>query len=123
MYNRKIDSKLEDWYNSPKHKPLVIKGVRQCGKTSSVRHFAELKYKEVIYLDFREHPEYKRFFMPNLDVTQIIMRMSATPELQHYRFASNETCFVFDEIQDCPMARASLKYFYQDGRFDVLCNI
>lgn len=122
MYNRKIDSKLEDWYNSPKHKPLVIKGVRQCGKTSSVRHFAELKYKEVIYLDFREHPEYKRFFMPNLDVTQIIMRMSATPELQHYRFASNETCFVFDEIQDCPMARASLKYFYQDGRFDVLCT-
>ena len=56
MYNRKIDSRLEDWYNSPKHKPLVIKGVRQCGKTSSVRHFAELKYKEVIYLDFMEHP-------------------------------------------------------------------
>lgn len=122
MYKRKIYSKLAEWYDSPKHKPLVIKGVRQCGKTTSVRQFAEQKFKEVVYLDFREHPEYKRFFMPNLDVTQIIMRMSATPELQQYTFEPSKTCLLFDEIQDCPMARASLKYFYLDGRYEVMCT-
>lgn len=74
MYKRKIYSKLEEWYEFPKHKPLVIKkGGGQCEKTTSVRQFTEQKLKEVVYLDFREHPEYKRFFMPNLDVTQIIM--------------------------------------------------
>lgn len=122
MYKRKIDSKLEEWFSTPRHKPLVVKGVRQCGKTSSVRQFAEQKYKEVIYLDFRKHPEYKRFFTPNLDVKQIIMRMSATPELQQYQFIPGKSCLLFDEIQDCPMARASLKYFYEDGRFEVLCT-
>lgn len=122
MYKRKIESRLEEWYNTPGHKPLVVKGVRQCGKTSSVRLFAEQKYKEVIYLDFRKHPEYKRFFTPNLDVNQIIMRMSATPELQQYNFVPRESCLLFDEIQDCPMARASLKYFYEDGQYEVLCT-
>lgn len=122
MYKRKIESKLEEWLNTPGHKPLVVKGVRQCGKTSSVRQFAGQKYKEVIYLDFRKHPEYKRFFTPNLDVKQIIMRMSATPELQQYHFVPGESCLLFDEIQDCPMARASLKYFYEDGQYEVLCT-
>ena len=122
MYKRKIESKLEEWFETRGHKPLVVKGVRQCGKTSSVRLFAEQKYKEVIYLDFRKHPEYKRFFTPNLDVKQIIMRMSATPELQQYNFVPGESCLLFDEIQDCPMARASLKYFYEDGQYEVLCT-
>lgn len=122
MYKRKIDSKLTEWKNTPSHKPLIIKGVRQCGKTSSVKLFAENNYKEVVYLDFREHPEYKRFFAPNLDVSSIIMRMSATPELQNHNFKEGETCFVFDEIQECPMARASLKYFHLDGRYEVIAT-
>ena len=122
MYKRKIDSKLIEWKNSVNHKPIVIKGVRQCGKTSSVRQFAEQNYKEIVYLDFREHPEYKFLFTPNLDVASIIMRMSMTPGLQQYDFEAGDTCLIFDEIQDCPMARASLKYFYLDGRFDVMCT-
>lgn len=122
MYKRKIESKLEKWFATPGHKPLVVKGVRQCGKTSSVKQFALQKYKEVVYLDFRKYPDYKRFFQPNLDVTQIIMRMSATPELQHYDFVPGKTCFIFDEVQDCPMARASLKYFHLDGRYEVICT-
>jgi len=122
MYKRKIDSKLAEWKNTPNHKPIIIKGARQCGKTSSVKLFAETNYKEVVYLDFREHPEYRRFFTPNLDVTSIIMRMSATPELQNHDFKEGETCFIFDEIQECPMARASLKYFHLDGRYEVMAT-
>ena len=49
MYKRKIESFLLDWKNTPNHKPLVIKGCRQCGKTSSVVAFAEKHYKHVIY--------------------------------------------------------------------------
>ena len=122
MYKRKIDNELTKWKNTPKHKPLVVKGVRQCGKTSSVRQFAEQNFKEVVYLDFREHPEFKHLFSPNLDISSIIMRMSLVPELQQYEFIPGETCLIFDEIQDCPMARASLKYFYLDGRYDVMCT-
>ena len=122
MFKRKIDNELLEWKQTPNHKPLVVKGVRQCGKTSSVRQFSEQNYKEVVYLDFREHPEYRNMFTPNLDVTSIVMRMSLTPGLQHHEFVTGETCFVFDEIQDCPMARASLKYFFLDGRFDVICT-
>jgi len=122
MYSRKIISKLQSWKQNPDRKPIVIKGVRQCGKTTSVRYFAEQNYKEVVYLDFRTHPEYKQFFLPNLDISSIIMRMSASPELQQYSFTPKTTCFLFDEIQDCPMARSSLKYFSLDGRYDVLCT-
>ncbi len=122
MYKRKIERQLSEWLKTPNHKPIVIKGVRQCGKTSSVRQFAGQNFKNVIYLDFREHPEYKRFFMPNLDIDSIILRMSATPEYQNYEFEPGETCLIFDEIQDCPLARSSLKYFHLDGRYEVMCT-
>ena len=82
MFKRKIDNELSEWAKTPNHKPLVVKGVRQCGKTSSVRQFTEQNYKEVVYLDLREHNEYWNLFTPNLDVTSIIMRMSMTPELK-----------------------------------------
>ncbi|MBR4327940.1 MAG: AAA family ATPase, partial [Bacteroidales bacterium] len=103
MYKRKIESKLQIWQKDAAHKPLVVKGVRQCGKTSSVLDFARKNYKNVIYLDFREHPDYKKFFTPNLDVDTIIMRITAAmPDVE---VEAGNTCFVFDEIQDCPKAR------------------
>ena len=120
MYKRKIEDCLVRWKENPHHKPIIIKGVRQCGKTSSVKAFAQANYAHVVYLDFRAHPEYKQFFRPNLDVNEIIMRISAT--LPSQVIEPSNTCFVFDEVQDCPMARASLKYFSLDGRYYVLCT-
>lgn len=120
MFKRKIESTFQSWKKDPFHKPLVVKGVRQCGKTSSVLDFAHKNFKHVVYLDFREHPEYKLFFTPNLEVDSILMRISAAiPEAE---FVPGETCFVFDEIQDCPLARGSLKYFHLDGRYEVMCT-
>ena len=120
MYKRKIEDQLLEWKNDKRHKPIVVKGVRQCGKTSSVIAFAQKYYKHVVYLDFRQHPEYRRFFIPNLEVSSIIMKISATmPEAE---IEEGETCLIFDEIQDCPYARASLKYFHLDGRYDVICT-
>lgn len=120
MYKRKIESVLQSWLESPSHKPLVVKGVRQCGKTSSVVDFAQRHFKNVVYLDFREHPDYKKFFTPNLEVDAIIMRITAA--LPSVEIEAGETCFVFDEIQDSPRARGSLKYFHLDGRFEVMCT-
>lgn len=120
MYKRKIENIFDSWLNDTSHKPLVVKGVRQCGKTSSVIDFAEKHFKHVVYLDFREHPDYKKFFIPNLDVDSIIMRITAA--LPNAEIEPGETCFIFDEIQDCPLARGSLKYFHLDGRYEVMCT-
>ena len=107
MYRRKIESIFQSWLANPSHKPLVVKGVRQCGKTSSVVAFASKHFKNVVYLDFREHPDYKKFFTPNLEVDSIVMRLTAAmPDVE---IEARNTCFIFDEIQDCPRARGSLK--------------
>lgn len=97
-----------------------MKGVRQCGKTSSVVSFAKSHFKNVVYLDFHEHPEYKKFFTPNLEVDSIVMRITAA--MPRVEIEQGNTCFVFDEIQDCPRARSSLKYFHLDGRYQVMCT-
>jgi hypothetical protein len=120
MYRRKIENVLQSWLEDTSHKPLVVKGVRQCGKTSSVMDFARKHFKNVVYLDFREHPDYKKFFTPNLEVDSIIMRITAA--MPSVEVETGKTCFVFDEIQDCPKARGSLKYFHQDGRYEVMCT-
>ena len=120
MYKRKIENILQSWLDDASHKPLVVKGVRQCGKTSSVIDFAQKHFKNVVYLDFREHPDYKKFFTPNLEIDAIVMRITAA--MPSVEIEAGETCFVFDEIQDCPRARGSLKYFHLDGRYQVICT-
>ena len=120
MYKRKIENILQSWLDDVSHKPLVVKGVRQCGKTSSVMDFAQKHFKNVIYLDFREHPDYKKFFNPNLEIDAIVMRITAA--IPSVEIETGKTCFVFDEIQDCPRARGSLKYFHLDGRYEVICT-
>lgn len=120
MYKRKVEDILQTWLQDDSHKPLVVKGVRQCGKTSSVVDFAHKHFKNVVYLDFREHPDYKKFFTPNLEVDSIVMRITAA--MPSVEIEAGETCFIFDEIQDCPKARSSLKYFHLDGRYEVMCT-
>ncbi|MDY6293220.1 MAG: ATP-binding protein [Bacteroidales bacterium] len=120
MYKRKIEDAFQAWLDDSSHKPLIVKGVRQCGKTSSVMDFARKHFKNIVYLDFREHPEYKKFFIPNLEVDSIIMRITAA--MPRVEVEAGETCFIFDEIQDCPRARGSLKYFQLDGRYEVICT-
>lgn len=120
MYKRKIEKTLLEWKEQSNRKPLVIKGCRQCGKTSSVMAFAKEHYQHVVYLDFHEHREYKAFFARALDIDTLIMLISAG--IKGAKFVAGKTCLVFDEIQDCPSARASLKFFKLDGRFDVICT-
>ena len=80
MLRRKMEAVLEDWKAQQNHKPLIIKGCRQCGKTYSVRDFASKNYKHVVYLNFFENPEYSSVFEGALDVDTIVMLLSACLE-------------------------------------------
>lgn len=121
MLRRKITQKLEEWKATPGHKPLVLKGCRQCGKTSSVMEFAESHYKHVVSLNFFLNPEYGEAFSESLEVDHITMLLSALLG-QTAVFIPGETVLVLDEIQDCPEARTALKFFKLDGRYDVIAT-
>jgi len=120
MYKRKIESVLQKWKDNPNHKPLVIKGVRQCGKTSSVLDFAKKHFSHVVYIDFHKQEELKDLFSGSLDIDYLTVLLSAS--IPGSKFEPGKTCIVFDEIQNCPRARASLKFFKLDGRYDVVCT-
>ena len=120
MLKRKIEDTLVEWKNRPGHKPLVIMGIRQCGKTSIAQHFAEENYKNVIYLNFIKEPERINAFAGSKEVDNILLNLSA--QIQGVKFIPGATCFIFDEIQECPEARTSLKFFKEDGRFDVIAT-
>ena len=119
MLKRKIEQALIAWKNNKDRKPLLIKGCRQCGKTFSVLKFAKENYKNVVYLNFFENPDYASVFSGSLDVDNIIMLLSALLGDKAV-FEPGKTILVLDEIQDCPDARTALKFFRTDGRFDVI---
>ncbi len=119
MLRRKIEQYLENWKVTPGHKPLILKGCRQCGKTFSVRAFAEKNYENVVYLNFFSNPDYAAVFSGSLEVDHVIMMLSALLG-GDVRFESGNTILIFDEIQECPEARTALKFFQMDGRFDVI---
>lgn len=120
MLKRKIESVLEKWKDSEHQKPLVIKGIRQCGKTYIVQKFAKENYESVVYLNFILEPDKKSAFAGNIDVDTIILNLSAL--IPDSRFINGRTCIILDEIQECREARTALKSFQIDGRFDIIAT-
>ena len=120
MLKRKIETYLAEWKDSDNKKPLVIKGLRQCGKTYIVKKFAKDNYDNVVYMNFILEPDKKAAFAGNLDVDTIILSLSAL--IPNSRFVRGKTCIILDEIQDCKEARTALKSFQIDGRFDVIAT-
>ncbi len=119
MLKRKIVDQLLAWKANPNHKPVIIKGCRQCGKTFAALHFAQENYRSVVYINFFENPGAKDIFAGSLDVDQITMMASAYLGAST-RFVPGETILILDEIQECPQARTALKFFSLDGRYDVI---
>ncbi|MCD8362405.1 MAG: ATP-binding protein [Lachnospiraceae bacterium] len=119
MLKRKIEQKLTEWKNTPDHKPLIIKGCRQCGKTFSALDFAHKNYEHVVYLNFFENPDYATAFSGSLEIDHLVMMLSALLGKDAV-FETGRTVLVLDEIQDCPEARTALKFFRTDGRYDVI---
>ena len=121
MLRRKIEQKLLEWKESPDHCPLVIKGCRQCGKTSSVLAFAKQHYQNVVYINFLENQNYRSIFSGSLEVDHLVMMMT-TLLGDKACFVDHETVLILDEIQECPEARTALKFFKMDGRYDVIAT-
>ena len=119
MLKRTIWQELIKWKNR-EHHPLIIRGLRQIGKTFITQEFGRLFYENVIYLDLRANTAVHKAFDGNFDVNQMILSITAVEPKA--RFIPNKTLLILDEIQDCTNARSSLKYWDLDGRFDVICT-
>jgi hypothetical protein len=117
MLQRKIDKTLDNWALKTKKKALFLEGARQVGKTTSVRELGHRRYKHFIEINFIKRPSAKRAFDGDLDADTIIMNLSA---MGFGPFVPGETLIFFDEIQECPNARASIKFLVEDGAFDYV---
>ena len=106
------------WKNTPNKKALNVKGLRQVGKTTSVRAFAQENYENVVYVNFKSNNSAKRIFDDDLIIDRITTDLSAL--LTDARFVPYKTVIIFDEIQECANARSSIKEFVEDGRYDVI---
>lgn len=116
---RKAYENLLQWKARP-HKPLIVKGLRQVGKSYLVDKFTREHYEKVALFDFRHNDEIRSVFNGNLDVDTIIK--NATVYFPAGTFVPGKTVLVFEEITDCSRARTSLKSFAADGRYDVICT-
>ena len=121
MLKRKIIDYLSEWKSDTDRKPVVIKGCRQCGKTFAVQQFASENYESSIYINFFEKPEIAGVFSGNLSVDNMIMGLSAILGANAH-FIPGKTVIIMDEIQECPGARTSLKFWKLDGRYDVIAT-
>ena len=117
---RKIDLFLAEWKAAPNHKPLIVKGPRQVGKTESVQRFAQSSYENVIYINFVEEPKYKLITADGYKTDEIIKNISRLDPGK--RFLPGKTLLFFDELQEFPDIATALKFFSIDGRFDVICS-
>ena len=121
MLRRKIYDKLLAWKNNKgKKDAILLRGVRQCGKTYIVREFGKREYKNFIEINFIERPDMQAVFSGNLDVDNMVQQIKLS--MPGCQFIPAETLLFLDEIQDVPNARTSLKFWTQDGRFDCIAS-
>lgn len=118
---RKIDKYLLEWKSNPERKPLIIKGCRQIGKTESVKHFAKVaQYESFIEINFVKDEKYKKITVDGYETNALIKNISLLNPSS--KFISGKTLIFFDEITEFPEIATSLKFFKEDGRFDVICS-
>lgn len=119
-FRRKIDAFLNDWKADPFHKPLIVKGARQIGKTESIQHFAQNNYENVVYINFALEKKFMQILADGYDVKSVLKNISlADPSV---KFIPKKTIILFDEIQENPDVATSLKSFRIDGNYDVICS-
>jgi len=108
MY-RTIQTHLQHWKNSPNRLSLLLRGARQVGKTHSIRELGR-SFQHLIEVNFEEQPTVKTFFERDLDPARICEALSA-----FYRtpIRPGETLLFFDEVQACPAALQSMRFFHE----------
>lgn len=116
MYRSSVE-KLEKWKNSPDRKPLVIYGARQVGKTWLMKEFGAKNYDSAAYISFDSDKLFKKIFENDFSIPRIIHGLSIAAGIK----ITKDTLIIFDEIQECPRALTSLKYFSENaGEYHVI---
>lgn len=111
MYiNRNIDGYLISWADREEHKPVLLRGARQVGKSSAVRHLGE-HFEIFVEINFEKQPVYKALFKTDLDVNRIVSQISA---ISGTEIIVGKTLLFLDEIQECPEAIMALRFFKED---------
>jgi predicted AAA+ superfamily ATPase len=108
--NRDIYKSLVSWKQDSERRPLLLRGARQTGKTYIINKFGENEFSNIITLNFERNPEYKQIFVtynPIEIIEKIIIFTGKKVKI-------GETLIFFDEIQECPEAIMSLRYFYEE---------
>ncbi len=109
---RDIYKKLEEWKQSSRRKPLIMNGARQVGKTYSLKHFGKSSYEKVAYLNFEKDEKLSEYFQNSIEPKQILKILTIHTEID---IEPHNTLLIFDEVQECPKALNSLKYFCEEA--------
>lgn len=109
---------LYKWKENKRHKPLIIKGARQVGKTWLIKEFAKEAYEKSVYINFEEDEMLQNVFLKDFDTKRIITTISLAKDID----IDSETLLIFDEIQAAPRGITSLKYFCENApEYDIIC--
>lgn len=115
---RFILEKLQEWKNSKRRKPLIIRGARQVGKTWVLEEFGRSFPDGFLRINFDKQPEYHQFFETTKDVRRIIKNLQMASGCK----ITPNSLLIFDEVQACPNALNTLKYFCEDApEYYVAC--
>lgn len=109
---------LINWKNKKNHKPLVIQGARQVGKTWLMQEFGKKYYEQVAYINFDVDLKSREIFDVDYDTERLIMDIGLATKT---KINAENTLIIFDEIQECPRALTSLKYFRENApQYDII---
>ena len=109
---RKAMGELIAWKASPRRKPIVLKGARQVGKTWLMKEFANKEYEDSIYISFDKDADAVKIFDETKEPKLILERLAL---IRGKRVLPEKTLIILDEIQECPNALGSLKYFNEEA--------
>lgn len=116
---RLLSAELNQWRQNSNRKPLVLKGVRQCGKTWLLKEFGKKNYPDVAIFNFEENPGLSSIFDQDLDVKRILLELGVT---RGKAIQPGKTLIILDEIQVCGKALTSLKYFQENApEYHIAC--
>ncbi len=116
---RTLTSELVQWKEKEQRKPLILKGVRQCGKTYLLKQFGEQYYENTAYFSFVENHALSRVFEGAFDTGRIIFELGL---LAGKTIQPEKTLIILDEIQECGSALAAMKYFYENApEYHIIC--
>src|SRR5574344_1049591 len=119
IFRRKIYDKILKWKEENQGKTaLLIEGARRVGKSTVVEEFARKEYQSCIIIDFNKaRKEVKDLFEDLMDMDLLFLKLQQT---YHVELVDRNSVIVFDEVQQCPLARQAIKYLVQDGRYDYI---